>query len=488
MPGLLLLFFFWFMKQTKHHKRYRRFTDEIFKSQDTDMTPVEAPIATGAFESNYFEESKLPKSPKTILTESCKKAFELTDAAVKSEFDDWWRTKLPSLEEFLWNKFEVPILPVKPLPKDKETLFQIFRQSIIRHISIFHGDYLRAGGTQPRHFPIPECSEIGLGREENEMTSKHLDSLAGSQGDIRYKKIDYYSKGKKGSFMADPDGGVTMVTKYFVIRDKKTEKEGKQEKSADKQKKARRNKERSRQSYLRELSVLESLSHPNIIHGVCTIESRLQIVYPLMRGGDLVPLEEDTVGLKTTSGSYLNPDQTFLPRFSHQLISALHYMHGKGFLHLDLKPENFVVAGPDRHFVRPKGTQDLEAYSLVLIDFGLSEVEARLPDECIKSGTEVTMAPEQVLCNSPIGFGTDWWGAAAGLFRVRVFWEPSIGDKRRDAILHERDPHWGHVILPGQPFFSPDFQSLLNLMLKPCPDERDFDANMQPLLDLNYLK
>ncbi len=435
------------------------------------------------------KESDLCKPVIFRLTDANRKVFDLTDKDVRQEFYRWDRRN-QVLKDFLWDSYEVPMIQIAKIPTDDSTLFQLFRQSIVRHVSVFYGDYLRAGGKAPRHFGIPECSELGLGRDDNESSSKQLDFLAGSQGDIKFKKIEYYDKDRRGSFPTDEDGGVTMMTKYFVIKEKEAKKKNKKDnEEANRAKKERKNKEKSRHNYDRELSALQTLNHPNIVHGICTVESKLQIVYPFLKGGDLVPLETDKIGLKDVkTGKVLNPDETFMPRFTRHLVEAVAHMHSKGYVHFDLKPENFVIAGPNREFLRNHNTPELEAYHLVLIDFGLSEVESHLKDECLKAGTEVTMAPEQVMCSAPVGFGTDWWGVAAGLYRVRVFWEPSIDEKTRDDLLHARDPQWGHVILPMQPFFKSELSDLFLLMLKPDPDDRLFDDNLHRLTHHPYLR
>jgi serine/threonine protein kinase len=119
-------------------------------------------------------------------------------------------------------------------------------------------------------------------------------------------------------------------------------------------------------------------------------------------------------------------------------------------------------------------------YQLVLLDFGMSipivEVEKH-SENCIQMGTDVTMAPEQFMCNAPTGRGTDWWAFGASVWRIRVFWEPSISQEERDRILNSRCERWGHHDLPTMSFFSPDLQSLLKLLLVPSPEDRDFSAS-----------
>lgn len=502
-PVLLTLFALFFVKKSKNRQRryssldhpwqYTPKTEKIVESHIDEPKPTTSPepVPTGSLKKEdipVVNLSELQKPYRLVLDDHIRRPFEMSEPDVSRDFEAW-RISGKSMNVFLWESYQVVMIPVAKPPKDRNMQYQVFRQSIVRHVSIFFGDYQRAGGTGRRLFGIPECSEIGLGRDDNETNSKHLDSLAGSQGDIRFKTIPYYSEEQKGAFLTESDGAIQMVTKYFNVREK--DKDEDKQTSVQRKKRLKKNKEKARESYFSELNALNKLCSPNIVHGICTVESKLQIVYPFLKGGDLVPLSEDKLGLRVDKpdGSFdvLNPDQTFLPRFSKQLITAVQQVHAAGMVHFDLKPENFVVAGPDRNFIRPVDSEDLQAYHLVLIDFGLSEVESKLTDECYKSGTEVTMAPEQVLCNAPAGYGTDWWGLAAGLWRVRCFWEPSIDEKIRDALLHSRDPQWGHVTLPPQPFFALAFQQLLDTMLKPSPTEREFDIDMSKLYNLPYL-
>lgn len=444
------------------------------------------------------EETSLSKIPASLaISKRTAKAFELGQKELLEEFVRW-DPKKESLKDMLWDRFEVVMLlgPRETEDSiarlDREGQKRVFLKSVLRHVSIFYGDYQRAGGEAPRAFGIPECSEIGLAGDD-ETSSKYLDGLAGSQGDIKFKKLKYYQGGQSGPFAVPEDNGeVVMVAKYFKIKEKKPKKGEREDSPATRRRKEKKNMEKSKQNFAREMGALSALQHPNIVHGICKVESRLEIVYPFLRGGDLVPLDEDVLGLRVGGAGgrtmrILNPDESFLPRFARQLVLAVNHMHKKDLVHFDLKPENLVVSGPNRQFQR-RSKADLQAYHLILIDFGLCEVESKLSDECIKSGTEVTMAPEQIMCNHPVGFGTDWWGVAAALWRVRVFWEPSISEDRRAALLHAQDPQWGHQILPMQPFFSADFVKLMKLMLKPTPEDRAFDERIKELLDMPYLK
>jgi serine/threonine protein kinase len=84
-----------------------------------------------------------------------------------------------------------------------------------------------------------------------------------------------------------------------------------------------------------------------------------------------------------------------------QVASALHYLSIEGFVHLDVKPSNIIMAGPPR-----------------LIDLSI----ARTPAEARRSrgplGTDAYMAPEQRLAErrTTIGPAADVWGLGATLY------------------------------------------------------------------------
>ena len=93
-----------------------------------------------------------------------------------------------------------------------------------------------------------------------------------------------------------------------------------------------------------------------------------------------------------------------------ELCSALHYMAGQGWVHLDVKPRNVVMGAQPR-----------------LIDLSVALPAARAGDLATPTGTDAYMAPEQ--CDpalfTDIGPPTDIWGLGATLYetlaRVRPF-------------------------------------------------------------------
>ena len=110
-----------------------------------------------------------------------------------------------------------------------------------------------------------------------------------------------------------------------------------------------------------------------------------------------------------------------------ELCSALHYMHGRGFLHLDVKPRNIVMSA------RPR-----------LIDLSIAAPieDARETTEPV--GTDAYMAPEQ--CDperfSEIEPRTDVWGLGVTMYealaRRRPF--PAAEDERFPQLSSLPDP------------------------------------------------
>lgn len=105
----------------------------------------------------------------------------------------------------------------------------------------------------------------------------------------------------------------------------------------------------------REIEILKMCQHPHIIRLLDIFENQdnIYIVMENLSGGDLF--------------TYLEKRKFTIPEaraksLSHQIATALYYLHSFGVAHRDLKPENILMA------------DNSEMSDLKIVDFGLSKI------------------------------------------------------------------------------------------------------------------
>jgi len=138
----------------------------------------------------------------------------------------------------------------------------------------------------------------------------------------------------------------------------------------------------------REIDLLQSLYHPNIVEFIESIEDSetVYIVMELIKGSDLYEITETLGSVRPgVTGAMLG-----------QLVSAVFYLHSNGIAHHDIKPENIVV--------------DYFSYCVKLADFGSAKKVKEISGSC---GTIPYMAPEvlQTLkgTRTPVELSMDIW-------------------------------------------------------------------------------
>jgi eukaryotic-like serine/threonine-protein kinase len=143
-----------------------------------------------------------------------------------------------------------------------------------------------------------------------------------------------------------------------------------------------------------EAVALRSLNHPAIVR-----------MFEAVTDGDrphLVLEHLDGPRLSTLLRRYRVIVEQLLP-LALELCSALHYMHGRGFVHLDVKPRNVIMSG------RPR-----------LIDLSVAVTTDAVASFTRPIGTDAYMAPEQ--CEparfSEIGPASDMWGLGVTLYEA----------------------------------------------------------------------
>jgi len=138
--------------------------------------------------------------------------------------------------------------------------------------------------------------------------------------------------------------------------------------------------EKDMQRLAREVTTLSELSHPcivNLLDTGATEKGSPFLVLELVRGMDLRS--------KLTETPLLPMED--VADIINQVGAALHHAHGRGIVHLDIKPENVMMLAPDH----------LEAK---LTDFGLARLLADQhldSDPTVVCGTPLYMSPERVL-------------------------------------------------------------------------------------------
>lgn len=148
--------------------------------------------------------------------------------------------------------------------------------------------------------------------------------------------------------------------------------------------------------YKIEIQILQSLSHPNIIHlqDAFHTESKIYVITELMQGGELF--------------DYIIEKGTLSEREASEIVfgvtSALAYMHSCGVVHRDLKPENLLLS--------TKGQGSL----VKIIDFGLAKILTS-ESETTRSflGTRGYLAPE-ILQRQAYKKSVDVWALGVIVF------------------------------------------------------------------------
>lgn len=163
----------------------------------------------------------------------------------------------------------------------------------------------------------------------------------------------------------------------------------------------------------REGTLLKTLSHPHIVpaHEVIT-QPYPMLVMESLGGATLSHMIEAEPPL----------DDRELALLGLQMTSALAYLHGQGYLHLDLKPSNVIA----------------EAGRARLIDLGLATPPGPIQPEF---GTWSYMAPEQARGGS-VDSAADVWGLGATLFDAATgfppFNDPDVNDQADYPQLERR--------------------------------------------------
>ena len=213
----------------------------------------------------------------------------------------------------------------------------------------------------------------------------------------------------------------------------------------------------ARRGLAAEERVLRDLDHPVIARGFGAVldGERPHLVLEFLEGPRLSTLRRRHGPL---------PFEQTIPLAS-QLSSALHYMHRRRYVHLDLKPRNIIMAAPPR-----------------LIDMSIARTFGEANALSVPVGTDAYMAPEQCDPTSriPIGPAADIWGLGVTLYEAvsgRLPF-PSLDDDRFPQLELEPAPLPSDVPAPVAEMIA----SCLRRRPEQRPSARELSDALEPLI------
>jgi serine/threonine protein kinase len=147
--------------------------------------------------------------------------------------------------------------------------------------------------------------------------------------------------------------------------------------------------------------------------------------------------------------------------YLEQVCAGLHYAHGRGIIHRDVKPANLMV--DRRHTVR-------------ILDFGIARVEGSgITRDGSLIGTLNYMSPEQML-GRPVDHRSDIFGFGAVAYEL-IAYERAFPGSVDDGLLHRlpnESPRPLSEVCPGLP---PDLEPVVMRALAKLPQDRFADLD-----------
>jgi serine/threonine protein kinase len=151
-----------------------------------------------------------------------------------------------------------------------------------------------------------------------------------------------------------------------------------------------------------------------------------------------------------------------------ELCSALHYLSGRGVVHLDVKPRNVIMGGPPR-----------------LIDFSIARGIDEAARLTVPVGTDAYMAPEQ--CDperlGPVGTPADVWGLGVTMYEALTRSLPFPTQKSEGSSTATRFPQLWSAPAPLPDDVPPPVGTVVLSCLERRPDDRPTAAEAARALE-----
>ena len=159
----------------------------------------------------------------------------------------------------------------------------------------------------------------------------------------------------------------------------------------------------------REMKILKSLDHPNLVP-VYEIFETDKYFFFVMEHASKGELSDYICELECL------PENTANKMFM-QLISAVEYLHQQGIAHRDIKPSNILLK---------------DNLDVMLIDFGLGNMYQANEHMSTPCGSPCYAAPEVISASSYEPIGVDVWSSGITLFAMIAGYLPFNHDSRRE--------------------------------------------------------
>lgn len=184
-------------------------------------------------------------------------------------------------------------------------------------------------------------------------------------------------------------------------------------------------------NFIKEISILKNLDHPNIVKLYETYQDKenIYLVMELCSGGELF----DRI---ISQGSF---DEMYAANLMRQVLSTICYCHDHGIVHRDLKPENFLFLNKDYNA------------PLKIIDFGLAaRVNSEGTSLNTRAGTPYYVAPE--VLQGKYDKQCDMWSLGVILYILLCGYPPFHGNndsiilrKVQKGVYGFKEEDWKHV-------------------------------------------
>ena len=194
----------------------------------------------------------------------------------------------------------------------------------------------------------------------------------------------------------------------------------------------------------REIKILKTLRHKNIIQIYCVIQTATNI-YLIMEYANGNELFNYIVNKKRLS-------EQESCEFFQQLISGVEYLHKFKIVHRDIKPENIILDSKK---------------TLKIIDFGLSNMYKKSELLNTQCGSPCYAAPEMISGNLYKGENIDVWSSGITLFAMVCGFLP-FEDTNNDSLYRRITE--GKFTIPQ--FLSDGVKDLIRHVLTVDPDRR----------------